>query len=318
MGSDLGAGGATDCMSCSVLKLMGTAFQHYDQTIFHQLASGVTTVGATITAVALMIGVMMRSHMGLDAQMGRDGANYFFGTLARLAFAMGVLASYPIWHNVILGTVHNAINAAIFAAVPYSGFHVSSSDPTTPMLQTLNAVEQSIREPISRLWDAILNSVSGWSPGKSFALFMMGLVSLCGAAVILAIIALMFAEMQLWVFLLSAFGPLLAFAWVFPETRPAVWTGFKTLIQAGLGTLMATAVAAIAVEAFKTLNLPTTYENGHLIIDMDHLSDVASFSSFGEILVVMVMVVLMLIVVKVAAVFVVFGGIPGVPGIRGR
>ena len=98
----------------------------------------------------------------------------------------------------------------------------------------LNYLENEMILPLNDMF-AVASDAFGLTTIGKGAVVLLGILVLYITAIInIAIMTLMFIEFQAIKYLLGAFGPLVVFAWVFEQTRPAAWTAIKLLIQSSL------------------------------------------------------------------------------------
>ncbi len=312
---------SSDCMSCNTLLITSAALDGFDERVFSALASGVTTIGSSITTLALMIILIMRSQFGLEVSASPQTANEVFGIVARLAWCAGLLASFPFWKFYIIGTIDNIIAALITTAmlglddllVDYS---LPEGMPSAHALKALYATENAMFTPLEKILDNVKETI-GWSPASiaNGGMIYIAISIIMFLAVLdLALVSLFYGEFMFWRFMLTAFGPIIAFAWVFPQTRPAAWTSIKLLIQSGLTIVMSTGVIAILVASFALITkLSPVQDNG---TDVEALTQFFSFTGFGAAAFSAIYGLFLLVIIKGVSMFIVFGS-PGTQAGKG-
>ncbi len=307
----------SECWSCNLLILTQSALSSYDQHVYEQLANAVMTTGAAITTIALIVTIIMRTQVGLDASAGPETANEVFGTLARLAWCTGILASFPFWKNGVVGIIDNAIASVTYVAlevIPHQ--NQEQAPPGSPQnleyaLQSLATTEHAIFEPLSKITKAV-NEQFGGNPlayltdgASAFLIYIIISFMMVLGVLDIFVVLLFYGEFIFWRFLVVAFGPLIIFAWVFPATRSAAWTAMKVLIQSGLTIIMISGVVAIIVSAYAgmTDGLGLTVDE----VDAEKMTDLFSVGGALHAMLVQIFAIGLFFAVKLMALFIVFG-----------
>ena len=119
----------------------------------------------------------------------------------------------------------------------------------------------------------------------------------------------MFIEFEAIKFLLAAFGPLVIFAWVFEQTRPAAWTALKLLIQSALIIILTSAMVSMIGRSFSNIvpdsileEVGDTYE-----ISTANMQIFLNQDSYGTTVILLIVVFVLFAILKGAALFIVFG-----------
>lgn len=298
------------CYSCNLLIVMKTALLGFDEQVYGSLANAVTTTGAAIATITLLVTIIMRTQIGLDGSASPQVANEVFGTLARLAWCTGVLASFPFWKLGVIGVIDSGIasivnitlNALPASAPTYSGNPEPGLDYA---LTALNATEITIFGPLAAILDAVQLKFSLSAIGNAVLIYIGITVMMFLGILDLAFLLLFYGEFMFWRFLITAFGPIIVFAWVFPATRPAAWSALKLLIQAGLTIIMSTGVVGIIVAAFAAIAPDLPVKNND--IKVEHLNSFFSMKAAGQAMLIQVFALALFAFVKLVSLLIVFG-----------
>lgn len=310
------------CHSCDILMFVYSGLAGFDQQVFNQLASSIFVAGSTITTLVLIIMVVFRSQMGLDQMASPEVANKFFGIIIRLGIAVAFLSSYSIWKVYVLDIIDSGVGTVVTIAMQgipaqnLSTAHTTGPSNLSFAYQGLAATEDAIFKPLTEIIKSVNVTFSFSQIGQSILIYVAVAIMFVLGIIDLAFVLLFYAEFMFWRFLVGAFGPLIIFAWVFEQTRPAAWSAIKLLIQSGLTLVLISGVIAIIVAAFNSIAANDAVDPVSGQIDVTKLADLFSLAEAGKSMLIQILAIGLLLMVKILAFAIVFASV-GSSGGRG-
>lgn len=310
------------CHSCEILMFVYSGLAGFDQQVFNQLASSIFIAGSSITTLVLLIMVVFRSQMGLDQMASPEVANKAFGIIFRLGIAVAFLSSYSIWKVYVLDIIDSGVGTVVTTAMQGIPAQSLSTAPAgTPQhlaftFQGLAATEDAIFTPLTDIIKSVEDTFSLSTIGQSILIYMAVAIMFLLGIIDLAIVLIFYSEFMFWRFMIGAFGPLIIFAWVFEQTRPAAWSAIKLLLQSGLTLVMVTGVIAIIVAAFNNVAANDAIDPVSGTIDVRQLANLFSLAEAGKSMLIQILAVGLLLLVKILAFAIVFASV-GSGGGRG-
>lgn len=310
------------CHSCDILNFVYTGLAGFDQQVFNQLASSIFITGSTIVTLVLLLMLVFRTQMGLDQVAAPEVANKVFGIIVRLMIAMMFISSFTLWKVYILNVIDASVGTVVTTAMQGIPAQSLTSAPIgTPQnvaftYQGLAATEEAIFKPLGEIIKSVNVTFSLSTIGQSILIYFAVAIMFMLGILNLAIVLLFYSEFMFWRFLVGAFGPVIIFAWIFEETRPAAWSAIKLLLQSGLTLVMVTGVIAIIVAAFNSVAANDAIDPLTGSIDMTKLANLFSLAEAGKSMLIEILAIGLLMLVKILSFAIVFASV-GSGGGRG-
>lgn len=303
------------CHACGILDFVHSGLAGFDQQVFNQLASSIFITGSTIVTLVLLLMLVFRTQMGLDQVAAPEVANKVFGIIIRLMIAMMFVSSFTLWKVYVLDIIDAGVGTVVTTAMQGIPAQSLSSAPTgTPQnlafaYQGLAATERAIFDPLTEIIKSVNVSFSISTIGQSILIYAAVAVMFFLGIFDLAVVLLYYSEFMFWRFMVGAFGPIIIFAWIFEETRPAAWSAIKLLLQSGLTLIMITGVIAIIVAAFNSVAANDAIDPTTGAIDMTKLADLFSLAEAGKSMLIQILALGLLAFVKVLSFAIIFGSV---------
>ena len=298
------------CLGCALPTLLETALLGVRENIYGGLSYFILQIGSGIALLVCLYILVFDSNFGIAWEAGIAAGLRSIALIKRLAIALTILSSYGLWDYWVVNVINQMVNTSITVSLEATveGLKNATLERGTventifkTRQSNFPAIEYLERHSIDPLL-LLLKSVSALtglgSLGNAIGIYFFGAIAVMLALLNVGIVSFLFAILGAVKFLISAFGPLIIFAWVFDQSRGAAYGSIRLFFMVGLATVMVTALIGVIAGSYSDFTRIVTNQN----LDLEGLSKFVFSFEFMQSLLLSIVSIFLFVVIAFASV----------------
>ena len=269
-------GVVNECTSCEFFSQFEGALNGVGKILFDGMSGPVSSVLVGFMIVFLLFHIQIRQFLGImNSEMDQTNImQEIYANSGRLAVVGMTIASYPFWHDWVVGSLNlvilgianivmSALDSDVLDGAVISGKTIAGNNLNNPFTNQeeaqfevfsdlLDRVYHASYTPLTKLFDAM--AATEWTftgalvnGPAMFKVAMSTLILGVYAAVSNTLFMIILLLHRIMTELVAGLGPLVMALWVFKATKPYAYAAIKMLLATGSSVIAASFLMSLSL-----------------------------------------------------------------------